>query len=840
MSHDKLTMDRREVLLTTVGAAGLLLTAPVAGAAGASTASSTVTRLQLGRGQLLDLGWRFRRGAGEGLEAPAADDSGWRTVDLPHDWSIEDLPTAPATTPPRVVGPFDSQAEGGTATGFTVGGEGWYRKRFVLPPPPGGRVEILFEGVYANSDVWLNGRHLGTHANGYTPFSYDLTPHLAASGENVLAVRVRNLGKNSRWYSGSGIYRHVWVDVLPEKARIARWGVTIATRHITPAGAELETSAGLLDPGAGLSLRSRIKDPAGRQIAEITRPVTADKGPGFTIAAPQLWSPDTPVLYTLETELRRGDAVLDRSSLAFGIRIVEFSVERGMTINGAPAKLRGGCIHHDNGLLGAAAFDAAEDRKVRLLKARGYNSVRPSHNLYSQAFLSACDRHGLLVIGETFDVWREPKVPQDYSLHFDADWRDDIGASVRSTRHHPSIILWSLGNEIPERGFAGGIETQWQLANEVHRLDPTRPVTAALNGYAGRPVKPAESAARPGSAGAVDQAAAVFLDVVGYNYKLADYERDHQQFPTRVFVGTESFPREMAAIWELTNRSPWLIGDFVWTAMDYLGEAGIGGSALVSASSTGPVMLGSGWPWVNAFCGDIDLIGQPKPPSLARDVVWGLSALEVAVQRPAPADKKDAPRGWGWPDEQPSWTWPGAEGKPLSVRVYTSGDRVELRLNGRALATKPVAATDLKRIEFTANYEPGKLEAVAFRAGKELARLQLTTTGAPAAVRVTPEHASGGAGRGDVSYIAIAIVDAKGQVVPDTAQRIELSLTGPAELVAFGTAGPMAVGSFQSPVSQTWNGRALAILRGMARAGTVRITVRSAGLKDGAASVHLV
>jgi beta-galactosidase len=777
---------------------------------------------------------------GEGLEAPGFDDSDWRSVDLPHDWSVEDLPAMPAETPPRTIGPFDRKSEGGTATGFAIGGEGWYRKRFILQAQTVGRVEILFEAIYADSDVWVNGHHLGSHANGYTPVAYDLTPHLTVSGENVLAVRVRNIGKNSRWYSGSGIHRHVWLDVLPQQARIARYGVVVATQRVTSAGADLAISTHLEDAQSGLSVLTRVRDNNGRQVAEVTAPATGEMRQSLRIAAPRLWSPDSPALYTLETELRRGRTVLDSSSIPFGICIVSFDVQQGMTINGVTTKLRGGCIHHDNGLLGAAAFDAAEDRKVLLLKARGYNAVRPSHNLFAPAFLSACDRHGMLVIAETFDVWRQPKLPQDYSAHFDADWRTDLAAIVQSTRHHPSIIMWSIGNEIPERNSAGGVETQWQLANEVHRLDPTRAVTAALNGFVGKPMIATEQTARRGSAGMVDQAAALFLDVVGYNYKLADYELDHQRFPTRVFFGTESFPKEAAAIWELSDRSPWLIGDFVWTAMDYLGEAGIGGSTQTSASNAGSMAAFSAWPWVNAFCGDIDLIGQQKPPSLARDVIWGRSQLEVTVQRPLPAGKIDVARFWGWPDEQPSWTWPGAEGQSLTVHAYTAGDRVELRLDGRILTSKSVTAANLKHIEFTASYQPGVLEVVAFRNGVELARRRLATVGAAAAIRVTPERSTGGVGRSDVSFVGIAIIDANGQIVPDATHRVELSIAGPAELIAFGSANPLAVGSLQSPLAQTWNGRALAILRGTARAGRVQLVARGAGLISGTASLRLV
>jgi len=669
---------------------------------------------------------------------------------------------------------------------------------------------------------------------------HDLTPHLSADGDNVIAVRVRNLGQNSRWYSGSGIYRHVWLDVLPEQARIARWGVGICTKRIGEGAADIEVTTRLEDVGDGLTLVSRIKDEGGRIVKEAAVPATTAVKQTITISSPRLWSPDQPALYALETELRRKDAVLDSASHLLGVRIVTFDTTKGMTINGVSTKLRGGCIHHDNGLLGAAAFDAAEERKVELLKARGFNAVRPSHNPYSPAFLRACDRHGMLVICEAFDVWRERKLPEDYSAHFHAHWRNDLAAMVLSARNHPSIVMWSIGNEIPGRNASQGVETQWHLANEVHKLDPTRPVTAAINGFVGRAVTPSEKTARPGFAGVADQTSVIFLDVVGYNYKLAEYLADHERFPKRVLYGSESFPKDAAAIWDLTDKQPWLIGDFVWTAMDYLGEAGIGGSFVSEASAaSNPIAAMSDWPWVNAYCGDIDLIGQQKSQSLMRDVIWGVSPVEVVVQRPVPQGKVNVPRIWGWPDEHRSWTWPGNEGRSLTVRVYSSGDRVELRLNGRTLVSKDLKPADLKRVEFAVTYAPGVLEAVAFRDGVELARRRLETVGAPAAIRLTPERVKAGAGRGDISYVAVEIVDAKLRVVPDAATTVQLSITGPAELIAFGSANPLAVGSLQSATAQAWNGHALAIVRGMGRAGRVTLEARGEGLRTGTIAIEL-
>ena len=830
-------VDRRTVLLGTAGATAALLLPPLSGRAAEARGP-----VRVGRRQIFDLDWRFRRGEGENLQAPEVGDSGWRKVDLPHDWSIEDLPlpASPAEAKPQILGPFDRSAVGATATGFAVGGEGWYRKRFSVDMPSKGRLEILFEGIYMNVDAWVNGHHLGSHHCGYTPFGYDLTPYLTAAGENLLAVRVRNLGKNSRWYSGSGIGRHVWLDVLPEQARISRWGVAVSVRQLGDAGADIAIRTRLEDAATTDTLVSRVLDARGHVVIEGSTAATSAVEQMMRLASPRLWSPDTPNLYTLESELRRGTQVLDRTSTPFGVRIVSFDTEQGMAINGRPMKLRGGCIHHDNGLLGAASFDAAEERKVLLLKARGFNAVRPSHNLFSPAFLDACDRHGLLVVEETFDAWREPKLAEDYAVVFGDDWQSDLEAIVLSARNHPSIVMWSIGNEIPERNTQRGVETQWQLANVVHKLDPTRPVTAAINGFAGQMVTPSKNTARPGMAGIADQTSVIFLDVVGYNYKLADYEADHQRFPHRVLFGTESFAKDAAAIWDLTDRSPWLIGDFVWTAMDYLGEAGIGGSILVAESTAaGSLPRLAQWPWVNAFCGDIDLVGQPKPASRARDVIWGLSALEVAVQRPAPAGKADRPTTWGWHDELPSWTWPGSEGKPLIIRLYTTGDRVEVHLNDRLIDSKPVAATDLKRVEFVAEYEAGVLEAVAFRNGTEIARQRLTTAGAAAAIRLTPERATGGRARGDVSHVGVEIIDASGRPVLDTGTKIDLTISGPAELIAFGSASPFAMGSLQSSQAQTWNGRALAIVRGRGASGRVEFNATGAGLRAGTAAIRL-
>ncbi|HEX7853432.1 MAG TPA: glycoside hydrolase family 2 TIM barrel-domain containing protein [Sphingobium sp.] len=818
---DGLKMGRRDVLMTAAGAAAIGL------AGQARAAAPQPVAIGMGRGQLFDEGWRFHKGAGTGFEIPALDDAGWRTIDLPHDWSVEDLPADPGD-PARIIGPFDRKVEGGTLPGFAVGGEGWYRKHFRLADARPGRAEILFDGVYMNSDIWLNGHHLGGHHNGYIPAAYDLTPYLIA-GDNVLAVRVCNLGYNARWHSGAGLYRHVWLDMLPARARIARWGVNAVTRRISEGSADLALEIGLEDVTPGLLVRSRIRDKGGRVVWEKETPAASQITHSASLASARLWSPEEPNLYILETELYRGKTLVDRTETPFGIRILTFDATDGMRINGVATKLRGGCVHHDHGILGAAAFDAAEDRKVALLKARGFNAVRPSHNLFSPAFLRACDQQGLFVICEAFDMWRDQKFsPNDFSRFFEQDWQADLTTMVMSARHHPSVIMWSIGNEIPGRNTSHGVETQWKLANAVHRLDPSRPVTGAINGFVGHEATPSPSSARTGSGGATDRTSSLFLDLVGYNYKLTDYDADHVRFPDRIFYGSESFPKDVVAIWDKVGQSPWLIGDFVWTAMDYLGEAGIGGSSIVPAAAQNAMAAFAEWPWINAYCGDIDLIGQQKPASLLRDVVWGVSPLEIAVQRPVPEGKAEALRYWGWSDELQSWTWPGAEGRPIAVRVYSSCDRVELRLDGHRVDSRDLRPADGYRAEFTIPYQPGRLEVMAFRNGREVARRQIETAGPAAAVRLVEEN-RGGHGRQEISFVRVELVDVQGRLLPDLDHEVELTVAGAGELLAFGSANPLATGSLQSPRTRTWHGRALAVVRSSGPSRTIILNARSEG-----------
>ena len=691
------------------------------------------------RNRSFDSGWLFLRADAQGAELPSFDDGQWRMLNLPHDWSVEELPTRGTTengegalwgtsVVPTRIGPFDTElSQGGRDTAWMVGGTGWYRRHFSAASLPADRqVEITFDGIYKNSDVWLNGTLLGNHPYGYTTFSYDLTPHLRRDGDNVLAVRVRNEGKNSRWYSGSGIYRHVSIGITG-KLRVPTWGVSIATPDVSAKQATISVKVKVenrTEAASEVTVRVRLLDAKGvgvgshemKQIVDAGAIVEAQQQ--IEISNPELWSGSNPHPYRAETELHLGSNVADQVANTFGIRKVELDAERGLRINGQVIKLKGGCMHHDNGLLGACAFDRADERRVELMKANGFNAIRTSHNPPSPGFLDACDRLGMLVMVEAFDQWEEEKNPDDYHLDFDAWWQRDMASMILRDRNHPSVIMWSIGNEIPERTKPRGIEIAKELADYARKLDPTRPVTAAINNFRGDPI----------------DSAFEHLDIAGYNYMITTYDADHARYPQRVMLGTESFPRLAFASWQPVEKFPYVIGDFVWTGMDHLGESAIGNAQLDVPRQGGPPPANAGstatqqaqataafgggppvrpqaatalpaanspaaffmngssirlpFPWFNCYCGDIDLIGETKPQGYYRRILWGTSKLEMAVQRPVPIGRTEAISGWGWSDELRSWTWPGYEGRIVKVRVASSGDKIQLLLNGKEIGSE--------------------------------------------------------------------------------------------------------------------------------------------------------
>jgi beta-galactosidase len=797
-----------------------------------------------------DANWRFIKDSTISAENPDYNDSKWRIVNLPHDWSIEDLPYQKQDI---IVGPFDRNSIGQSATGFTDGGTGWYRKKFVSEKSfQHHLITIGFDGVYMNSDIWINGHHLGNHPYGYTPFQYDLTPYLNPAGEqNVIAIEVRNEGKNSRWYSGSGIYRHVWLTVT-EPVHVRNWGIYITTPEVSKNKAIVQiksTISNEQDSVGNVSLITIFFSPTGQKVSQMQKllaltinSVNTDSQ-NITIVNPLTWSVEKPQLYKAVTEIKRGNKIIDRVETSFGIRSIGFDAEKGFLLNGKRVVLRGGCIHHDNGPLGAAAFDRAEERKIELLKKAGYNAIRLSHNPPSQQLLDACDRLGMLVIDEAFDMWQLPKNPQDYHLNFKEWGQKDLDAMILRDRNHPSIIVWSIGNEIFEAPDSTGHEIAKQLSDEVHKLDNTRAVTSAIVYLPGYTKKPWDDY----------QLYLSELDADGYNYFLESqskffgrdsatahrFETEHSKYPAKTFIVTEYTPISALENFDYSKEHPYLLGSFKWTAIDYIGEAGIGKFIQIPESRklpTGITRMGlfykPTWPVFNAYCGDLDLIGNKKPASYYQDVVWGNSKIEMLVHRPVANGMQEVLAPWGFPDELKSWTWPGEEGKKIKVNVYTRSKEVKLELNGKVVAGQTVPDNSITA-SFEIEYLPGTLIAKSYDNGKETASSLLTTTGKPVAIRLVADRKAIQSNTNDLSYVTVEVVDEKGNLVPyvDNVE-IRYQLSGNATIAGVGNGSFDDASGFQQDHKKVYQGRGLVILRPAGKSGTINLNATAIGLRS--------
>lgn len=783
---------------------------------------------------LFDENWKFYKGDAAGAEATAFNDGSWRNIDLPHDWSIENLPDQ---KPGEVVGPFSKASPGATATGYTVGGTAWYRKIFTMKAgEPYTQTLINFDGVYMNCEVYVNGKLLARHPYGYTPFDVDITSALKPAGQaNVIAVKVRNEGKNTRWYSGSGIYRHVWL-IRKQPLRIAHNGVWVITESLSADKAKIKVSAiieNATNKAAAYQLLIKLISPDGKVAQSVNIPTKAPSAGKqidqyITVNRPKAWSVEKPDLYTAEVQIISNGKVTDKTKTVFGIRTIHFDATTGFTLNGKRVLLKGGCMHHDNGFLGAATIDRAEERRVELMKAYGYNAIRTSHNPPSRQFLDACDRNGILVIDEAFDMWERPKNPQDYHLYFKEWWQKDLESMIRRDRNHPSVIFWSIGNEINERVDSLGLAIEKQLVASVKRLDKTRPVTEAICGFWDHPDYKWDSTTP----------AYAMLDVGGYNYMRGEYAADHQKYPQRIMMSTESYAKEAYDYWSQVEKNPWVIGDFVWTAMDYFGETGIGNSRLNDDAFRGFLRP---FPWFNAFCGDIDVCGSKKPQMLYRDVIWRNSQLEMVVHSPIPEGKKEIISQWGWPNEWQSWNWGGNDGKMMDVRVFSRYPLIRLELNGKVIGEQKLGDDTKLIATFKVPYQPGILRAIAIKDGKEIESKQLVTAGAPARIKLIADRKIIKANRNDLSYVKIAITDEQGNIIPDADIPVKIAVSGEGEIAGSGSASPNDMESVNSPVCKTYRGQALVILRPLKnnKKGTIKLKVDAPGLSSGEVIIEL-
>lgn len=773
------------------------------------------------------------------------DDSGWRRLNLPHDWGIE--------------GPFRQEYPGETGK-LPWWGVGWYRKHFTVPASDRGRQLYLdIDGAMSYATVWLNGRFVGGWPYGYASFRLDLTPFVQYGAENVVAIRLDNPPDSSRWYPGGGIYRNVWL-VKTAPVHVAHWGTYIRTPEVTPQSATVWVNFTLENHSgaeADVTVRARLYEltPGGAKSAQ---PVAVADAPDLNLPAgarddinasaritnPKLWSPARPSLYVAVTTVEQGGKTVDSYETVFGIRTVKFDAARGLLVNGEPLEIKGVCNHHDLGALGAAVNRRALERQLEILKEMGVNAIRTSHNPPAPELLELCDRMGFLVMDEAFDAWRRSKKKNDYHLLFDDWYEKDLRALVRRDRNHPSVIIWSTGNEIGEQGTPEGHKLSQRLTEIVQGEDPTRPVTAGANnvnaGYNGFQKT---------------------VDVFGYNYKPQEYGKFREKNPSLPLYGSETsstvssrgeyfFPVEeekdkgksdfqvssydlYAPRWATTpdaefkgqDEHPSVGGEFVWTGFDYLGEP-----TPFNADSTN--LLNFTDPAAQArMSEELKALGKIRVPS--RSSYFGIVDLA--------GFKKDRFYIYQarWRPELPMahvlphWNWPGREGQVTPVHVYTSGDEAELFLNGRSLGRKQRGAFEYRLRWDEVKYEPGEVRVVAYKNGRRWAGDVVRTTGPAARLMLKADRAGIDADGSDLSFVTVSVVDKAGSTVPRSKNRMHFEIFGPGEIVAVDNGDPTSHESFQSKERAAYNGLCLVVVRSKAgAAGSIKLRAYSEGLKS--------
>ena len=769
---------------------------------------SGYTQNNIERKQLFNSDWKFFLGDVSEAKTNDFNDTSWRKLDLPHDWSIE--------------GKIHPKNVTGGGGGYFPSGIGWYRKTFQVPDNwKAKKTAIYFEGVYMNSEVFINGKSLGVYPYGYSSFSYDLTSYLNFGKENVIAVRVDNSQQmNSRWYSGSGIYRHVWM-MATDPVHVAQWGVAVSTPEVSSKKATVQVKTKVKNETASAQsivvktfLWNKNLKSAGNGQTQVEVPANSEKEIAqiIQVSNPMLWTPETPHLYQAQVQVIKDKKVVDDTKTNFGIRSIKFTAENGFQLNGNTVKINGGCVHHDNGCLGAAAFDRAEERKVELLKAGGFNAVRTSHNPPSEAFLDACDKLGLLVMDESFDCWKIGKNSNDYAKYFDQWWKKDLQAMILRDRNHPSIVMWSIGNEIAERGKPEAVETAKMLLEEVKKIDTTRPVTSAVVN-----LDKWEN---------LDSLINVH-DVAGYNYNLLTAPDDHKRVTSRIIVQTESYPKDAFANWKLVQENNYVIGDFVWTAMDYLGESGIG-RYYYSGEVPGQHWENDFFPYHGAYCGDIDLMGWRKPISHYRSMLYNTNEkLYIAVREPAPEPLEIKETWWSVYPTWESWTWPGFENKTVQVEIYSKYSEVRLYLNDKFIGEQSTTREQQFKATFSVPYAAGILKAVGVENGKEMESTILQTASDATKIKLTADRKEILANGQDLSFITIEITDKDGIFQPNATNRLNFKIEGPGVIAGIDNADLKDVEQYVGNTRKVWKGRALVVIKSNHQAGEIKLSVSS-------------
>lgn len=787
-----------------------------------------------------------------------------RDITLPHDAMIGK--------------PANPDSLNGGNTGFRDGDVYTYVKMLHAPDEYREKTVMLkFEGVYMNAFVYVNGQIAAKSPFGYTTFYAPLNDFLKIGEDNEIRVQVRaGAMTNSRWYSGAGIYRDVYL-LESELTHIIPEGVQIKTENADEDYATLKVSVELENKTAApqnLVVETVIRDSEGKETGKEVTHATLFGSESRTVKQrilvenPDLWSAESPSLYTYETKVYEDTEekkLLDEAKDTFGIRTLSVDAKRGFRVNGKTVNLRGGCIHHDSGLLGAATYEDAQYRQILKMKEAGFNAIRMSHHPMAPAMLRACDEIGMYVMDETFDMWNRLKSNYDYGLYFQEWWKKDVAAMVRKDYNHPAVILYSVGNEIPEIGTDKGAQTCQQLSDKIHELDDTRFTLASINGVfaAGDQVDQivADVVADLSAEGKIDgnvndfmtlmdghldeivvhhaiserlEKACAGVDIAGYNYMTARYEGDGENYPNRVIVGSETYPPEIARNWDLVEKLPHVIGDFTWTGWDYIGEAGVG----IPAYKWGEGGFGAGFPAQLAYPGDFDITGFRRPASYYREAVFGLSKTPyTAVQNPTHYGEHLIKTPWVISDSTASWNWEGMEGKPAIVEVYAQGDEVELLLNGVSLGKKAAGKEAGFRTLFEITYEPGTLTAVSYEKGQEIGRNELKTAGADRTLVVESEEYAGLKGSDqELIYVQVEMRDQNGVLAAADNQKITLAVEGEAEVLGFGSGNPKPNYNFNEGVTELFGGRAQIILKKPSE--TVTLTVKAEDGTKGAITIN--
>ena len=809
----------------------------------------------------LNKDWQFAKGSASMMSAFMGGPQ-FETINLPHDAMVHEERTPDTAN--------------GTQTGYWPGGLYTYVKNINVPEDWQEKTAVLeFEGVYEKSMVYVNGNLAATNLYGYSNFYVVLDKYLNYGENNEIKVIADNAAeKNSRWYSGSGIYRNVNL-MVGARIHIPADGVMITTPSVSEESSVVEVSTTVknltrkkekITVEVTLSYHGEI---VGTDKIGVTMFSEAEEKVYQKICLEQakLWSPDTPELYDCTVKVYAGEELLDETREHCGIRKLELDAEHGLRINGESVKLQGTCIHHDNGIIGATTLEKAEERRCRQLRKAGFNSIRSAHHPMSKAMLDACDKYGMLVMDELSDMWTNHKNENDFAWHFLDCVETEVERIVKKDYNHPCVILYSAGNEIPDLGTARGAQINRSICNQFHALDSSRYTTNAVNGMLtlgskmGQVIQDIMSAQQMKAAvsgeekheeeGAsalngmmalmVGEMADAFachplmtesieesceaMDITGLNYLTGRHVLEKQLHPNKTVIGTETFPADIVRLWDIVKNHDHVLGDYTWTGYDYLGEAGCG-----VFYYDGTQNFAGKYPDRIAYIGDINILGYRRPISYLREIVYGLRKEPyIAVERVDKYGMQHSMTAWMLKDNIASWTWPGYEGKPANIDVYSNADEVELFLNGVSLGRKPAGEANGFATSYEMTYEPGELLAVSYKDGCETGRHVLYTAGNEVQMQVECEETTLKSDGEDLAFVTVKLTDAKGIENLNAEKEITVTVEGAGTLQGFGNADPQAIGSYDDTTWKTFDGSVMAVVRAGTEAGEIKVRFATEG-----------